>query len=172
MAASRNSPFLLTILAVAFLAGGGACTWWGLRLLDRAERSAKWPAAEGVVISSEIRSQLDKGKRKYWAAVSYEYDVEGNKRSGSTISFGDYRSTSRHEFEAIVARYPVGKKVAVFHDPAAPETSVLEPGVTFATRIPLIVGLVFSVLGTAFIAIPTIGWIMSRPEPPEVLTSE
>lgn len=172
MAARRSSPVLLLILAVAFLGGGGACVWWGLGLLDRAERSTNWPTVDGVVTSSEVRSSVTKGKRKYWAAVSYQFNVEGHQHRGSTISFGDYRSSSRHEFEAVVARYPVGKQVSVYYDPAAPDSNVLEPGVTLGARVPLIIGLVFAVLGVVFFAVPVIGWIASRPEPPEVFTIE
>lgn len=173
MAANRHSPVLLLIIAVALLGFGGFFTWFGLGVLNRAERSTQWPFVAGVVTSSEVRSELDdKQKEMFWAAVSYSFELEGRKREGSTISFGDYRSSSRREFEAVVARYPVGKEVKVFYDPAAPETNVLEPGVTWGARIPLIIGGIFLALGLIFFFAPIIGWIMSRPEPPEVLTIE
>jgi hypothetical protein len=167
-----GSPWFAILLGLFFTGLGGGIAWYGQKLIDRASQSTDWPKATGVVLSSKVQSKREKGKLKYWAEVKYEFTVNGEKRIGSTISFGSYRSSSPRDFEPVVSRYPVGKEVPVYHDPNDPGINVLEPGLTGGARVPQIIGLIFLGIGLAMVGYRVIVWAASRPEPPEVLTIE
>lgn len=168
-----KSPWLGFVLGCLLLLVGGSVSWHGFGLVDRAQRSVEWPQAEGKVLSSQVCSKREKkGKVMHWAEVNYEFTVKGEKRLGSTISFGSYRSSSAGEFRAIVDKYPVGKAVSVYYDANDPGSNVLEPGITMAVRVPQIIGLVLLGVGLLMTAWPVVAWAVYRPEPPEVMTIE
>jgi hypothetical protein len=75
-------------------------------------------------------------------------------------------------YDKIVAKYPAGKAVQVYHDPSNPDINVLEPGITLATRVPQFFGYVLLAVGLAMVGYPAVAWAMSTPEPPEVMTPE
>jgi hypothetical protein len=173
MTSQRNSsPWFTMFLGLAILGGGGGLAWYGQGQVDLALQSVEWPQVPGVVLSSEIESTRQKGKLKYWAAVSYEFEVKGEKYSGSTISFDSHRSSQRHDFEKVIAKYPVGKEVPVYYDANKPENNVLQPGITFGTRVPQFLGFVLMGVGLLIAGYPLISWAMSSHEPPEVMSPE
>jgi hypothetical protein len=72
---------------------------------------------------------LDDAADKYQPLFEYRYEVDGAPFRGSRISFAP--TLNRRAFErALITfhRYPPGKAVTVYYDPAHPERSVLEPG--------------------------------------------
>ncbi len=168
----KSSPWYTLLIGLALVGGGGGLAWYGQGLVDRALKSVTWPQAPGVVLSSRVATKQEKGKTKYWAVVSYEFESQGQKRTGSTISFGGSKSSSRLEYDKIVAKYPAGKAVQVYHDPSNPDINVLEPGITLATRVPQFFGYVLLAVGLAMVGYPAVAWAMSTPEPPEVMTPE
>src|SRR5262249_20224359 len=107
------------------------------RNLVNGAASNTWPTAEGKVISSNVRTSKRQLPRSgidetvYQADVHYEYAVAGRRYSSSRVSFSGYGPGDRSHADNIVNRYPAGSPVTVFYSPDAPETSVLERGVTW-----------------------------------------
>lgn len=77
------------------------------------EESAKVYARSGRYVSGHYRYR-----------VRYSYEVGGMRYTSTQVNY----SLPNTEPEAVVARYPVGKEVAVYYDSARPTLSVLEPG--------------------------------------------
>lgn len=152
----------LTTLLVSglFFVIGVALAAWGWTVLQNARASAEWPTAVGVITGAELDHSSDEDGDSWQPRVSYRYLAEDVQRTGVTIKFGENSYDSRRTAEEILARYPVGRPVAVYYDPADPETSVLEPGVTAGSYILLAVGSIFVVLSV--IALPAMLFFGSR----------
>jgi hypothetical protein len=67
----------------------------------------------------------DRIERKNFADIAYEYTVDGKRCFSRKIGLGPDDGTSG-DVVALLKRYPVGKVVTVWYDPAAPGESILE----------------------------------------------
>jgi hypothetical protein len=98
----------------------------------QAEASRSWPQVQGVVTASEIaNTRISKGKSSvagYRADIEYTYAVGGTEFVGWALYFGYRESTERDRALALVDRFPRGREIPVWYNPARPETAVLEPG--------------------------------------------
>ena len=143
--------FITYVFPWPFLMAGIAMLAFGFRSLQAARASSSWPTAEGTVTSSKVESSRSRsGSRNsttYHARVKYTYSVGGQSHKGDRVAFGDYGSSISSHARGIVARYPVGIKVDVFHAPAAPGQSVLEPGVKGQAFILPGIGTIFTIVG-------------------------
>jgi hypothetical protein len=154
-----KSRTFLALFALPFLAAGIAMmVLWGIPTLQKAKTSTSWPTTRGVVIDSDMERKVDNGTGRhrsrsitYHAHVTYEYAVDGTEYNCSTVSFGQYGSSSRNHALQIVNRYPVGKTIEVHYDPDRPESAVLEPGVSFSSYLGLGLGGVFAVVGAVLL---------------------
>ncbi len=124
----------------------------GVRELQDAVLSTKWPIARGHVVHSSVDRQTNNERTTYHAVIMYNYEVNGTVYSGSRVAYGDYGSSNPIHAREIVDRYPKGKEVMISHMPESPGVSLLEPGIKIQAWIPLLVGLVFFA-GGVFIAI-------------------
>ena len=114
---------------------GASLIGWGVTRLDHAGAAQRWPHAEGVVSASrriEIPpSTLTFGGREPsdQAMIAPEVQID--------FAVGDREFRVRHPREAMVedslglaadrvlARYPVGRRVTVAYDPAAPADALV-----------------------------------------------
>jgi Protein of unknown function (DUF3592) len=122
----------MLFLIVVILAVVGGAFWFANQNKKKREAAAAgWNSVEGEIVSAEVRRTHDNDSDGgpsyiYEPLVAYRYTVNGEAFSGSRVNF----SAARHQFpkkaEEVVARYPVGAKVAVYFDPANPRDSVLE----------------------------------------------
>jgi hypothetical protein len=86
----------------------------------------------------------------YGASIEYAFNVSGQEIQGTRRSFTEMRTNSVRRAEQILARYPQGSSVKVYHHPDKPSLSVLEPGVQwwiYALMIIVLGLLVFGVVG-------------------------
>lgn len=95
-----------------------------------------WRAVPGRIISSKkvvrkvkrMRDEdnpKDKGfEMRNFAEVRFEFESEGKKYRGERVSLGE--DPGNYEVDERLARYPVGKEVTVYYDPARPASAVLE----------------------------------------------
>lgn len=94
--------------------------------------SRSWPTATGVVTTSALKLDFHKpGHPAYYRAfVCYSYEVGGIPRGSTTVTFADAVPTFPKEegLKWLAGKYPIGKQVPVFYDPADPDLAVLEPG--------------------------------------------
>jgi hypothetical protein len=79
--------------------------------------------------------------------VRYEYVVGGRTYTCDRVSFGDHSSSDAARAQAIVKRYPKGRKVTAYYDPEDPSLAVLERGTSGWTYAPLGMGLLLLVIG-------------------------
>lgn len=88
-----------------------------------------WHTTTGRVTRSEVRAQKrrdmdDRERTRNVPSVGYEYTVNGKRFSGDRISLAEVIPES--DIESTLDRYPVGKEVTVYYNPADPRQSVLE----------------------------------------------
>jgi hypothetical protein len=123
---ARRGAFFAILASVLMFAMNLGDLWNGLQ-------SEHWPQTEGVIQSAAIiRSSTGKGGHTDDARVSYSYQVDGQKFLGDQFAFGaiDWFGTQN---QAILARYPVGKKVQVYYSPNNSQLAVLETGIVGET---------------------------------------
>jgi hypothetical protein len=122
---------------------GSGLSWWGWNILQNAKASSTWPKVQGVVTQSAVGTSAIAMEAILPAEVTYEYSVKNLQHTSETIKFGENSYGDRQPAADIVARYPIGKKVNVSYDPASPDKSVLEPGVTSGSYIVIGIGVLF-----------------------------
>jgi hypothetical protein len=100
---------------------------------DRA--SLSWPETTGRIINSDVevvthRSNDTDGfdSTKYEVRVHYAYDVNGQAHESRRLRFGSSGFKERSEANKFHRRFPSGKEVSVYYDPAKPTRAVLLRG--------------------------------------------
>ena len=125
---------------------GALITSFGIKNFKKAKASANWPRVAGKIVASSIKKD-DADGEIYRAEILYEYPMENIVWKGRRVSYG-WKGTSNPSYaKKIVARYPVGKTVAVYYKPGDPMECVLEPGVNDEARHILIAGVILVVFG-------------------------
>jgi hypothetical protein len=134
----------LFILMGLVLLGAGA---WNL---VRSVRCESWPTVAGVILSSQMERQRGhKGGATYSASIDYDYVVAGTHYDGTRVAFGSMSASAAYA-QAILHRFPVGKKMPVYYSPGDPQDAVLEPGIHGGTWICFGVGTLFVLAGLMF----------------------
>jgi hypothetical protein len=117
--------------ALVFFASGAALLFYGLRLVRDARSCARWPRAEGRILTSAVSVvSRQKDKRWYAPSVSYFYTVAGQRHQGARLTLVPRNYTLQSQANAAISRYPAGSPVHVFHDPRDPTSCVLEARTT------------------------------------------
>lgn len=156
-APSRYFLLVFVLVGVVILFLGG-------RVIVRAHASQRWPTVEGTVVASSVQSKSgNKGGTTYHAEVLYEYRVDGELYSSSTVAFGAYGSSNPAPARKTVNRYPRKSKVVVYYAPEDPTLSTLEPGVSAKSFFLAGIGLLFSSVGVVMF-ICSKGWSRSSKE--------
>ena len=101
-----------------------------LRTVFHAGSSANWPTTRGVVEESYVLKTDDAERGIFYRPrIRYRYRVDGEQYLGDQITLRQRsEALSRDSAERIIARYPEGCPVTVYHHPRRPGHSVLEPG--------------------------------------------
>lgn len=102
----------------------------GISKYRETRRARNWVAVVGRVTESKVRSIRDRSSdtQAYTSTplVVYEYYVEGTKYRGTKINFAD--KISGDDVAPTLKKYPEGKTVQVYYNPANPNEAVLEHG--------------------------------------------
>ena len=126
---------LLLVGAWIALMGAGLLYVHGRTVRDAAA-SAGWPAADGVVVRSEVVRHVRRGRSSrvlYRADLRYRYVVGGRAYESSRIAVGhsaEYDDPAAAR--GAVGQYPVGRRVRVRHHPRDPARSALVTGLRVA----------------------------------------
>src|SRR5438105_2442035 len=88
-----------------------------------------WLATTGTITKSKVRAHkgaADDEGHEYRSEplVAYEYQVAGRPYRGTRVSFAERSGGA--DLMPTLARYPIGKSVQVYYNPAKPAQSVLE----------------------------------------------
>ena len=107
------------------------CLWmlrYAMRNLRKADMSDEWPSVPGRMIKVRLwgdRNVDGDMKPVEKLSVEFEYKVDGNRYSGTDISFYTLVYPETVEF---AERHPEGSEVPVFYKPGDPTQSVLVTG--------------------------------------------
>jgi hypothetical protein len=161
--------FALGLPAAALLVAVG-CVVTYITACWESRAVALWPTTQGrvtgsrVVEETERRTDDDGDEREsttYRADIRFTYRVgdadysSDNWKPGMLVSTGSPKPA-----EAVVARYPVGRTVAVYYDPTHPDCAVLEPANRQGAAVPLVVAIAFGLAGALFMWAMTHGkWV-------------
>jgi len=151
-----NSEVVMQIFGGGLAAIGVLIAYGTLRTRVKVAASRRWPTVTGTVLVSEVAVQSSRNTsgqpiKIYSADIPYEYKVGDKYCTGDAVKLGGSIETSRRDsFEALVVRYPVGRKVRVYYDPSDPVTAMLEPGELGGVFNMMMVALGFVVVGGLF----------------------
>ena len=137
-----RSRIILAMLGLLIAIFYLACSWPRYR---RDMESVHWPTTQGVITESQLKPGYVRilgtpTIAGHYADVRYRYTVGATVFLGDRISFDpSLRSeeSARKEFD----RYPVGKILSAYYDPAKPAVAVLVPGLQKEQRHALFLGL-------------------------------
>lgn len=99
-----------------------------------AARAALWPSVPGVIVESRVDFAQPGSGHDDTLAFLYRYEVAGELFGRRRVGLFDGAAIGTERMQAIARDYPAGREVAVFHDPARPGDSVLEPTSRRASR--------------------------------------
>ena len=90
--------------------------------------SSNWPQTEGIITSALMKEKESLFLPMYQVAVLFDYRVDGQIHHGTRINYGIAANTYLFErfAQSVVTRYPVGKTVTVFYNPANVEDEIVE----------------------------------------------
>jgi Protein of unknown function (DUF3592) len=144
---SKFQTIIGTVVGLVFMAVGGFIFSPAYKELKNAQDSLNWPTTDGVVISSEIKESTNENSTTYSANARYKYSIGEKSYSSDQVSFGQYSSSNPEYAQSIVQRYLAGQKVKVHFNPTNPNNSVLEPGASWVSYMPLGISIAFFTTG-------------------------
>lgn len=116
------------MLQLIFLIFFPFAVWKAWKNVQLAKASTSWPSAPGRITAAETMKVMFRRQPR----VTYSYSVNDRTFASQRISFaGGYKPK---ETDAILARYPVGREVAVSYAPDNPVEATLETGATKQVR--------------------------------------
>lgn len=105
------------VAAVLFVLFGYAT----LRMTHELVQGSSFAITEGEVMHATWHSRWQRTGRDYFVDIVYDYVVDG-RHYQSDRYFGAYnRAVGQRQCRELVARYPVGSKIAVHYDPRDPK---------------------------------------------------
>lgn len=115
--------------SAVFIVAGSGVLLYGIGLVRDARTCASWPSVEGRITASEAQVVArETDRRTYTPSVAYTYVVDGKRYEGNRLTLVPRNSPSLQLTHTILARYPVGGTVRVFHNPNDPASAVLDTG--------------------------------------------
>ena len=112
--------------SIVFIVSGVAVLIYGIGIVRDARACANWPRVEGRIVSAEAEVvSREKNKTTYAPSVAYTFSVGGREFKGSRVTLVPRNTISLPTVQALLAQYPVGAPVPVFHDPRDPANCVL-----------------------------------------------
>lgn len=127
------------LVGSSIIAAGVGVLLWGLIFILRGMATHNWPSTTGQILESGFRDYNEPDNYGYTYHVKYQYSVQGVVHTGTRLRFGLGSYMNKETAERLIARYPVGGEVTVFHHPHK-ALSVLEKGFTSPTYFLLMVG--------------------------------
>lgn len=122
----------------------------GVSKYREVNRARNWVATTGTVTESKVRSKRQRSSDgdsfESMPLVVYEYYVDGEKYRGNKINFAE--KITGEEVAATLNKYPEGKIVQVYYNPARPSEAVLEHELPSA---------IFKILGIIILVILGLG---------------
>ncbi len=134
---SKIFPLLILLFFVSF---GGGFLVYGLHQIDRASRTADWPAVRGEILEAKVRTHRSDNKDTWSCRVKYAYEVEGRYYEGDRIAFGYTGSNNESMHSNLQKKLSRSKYVRVYYDPRNPAESTLATGIHRSAYLPVMFG--------------------------------
>lgn len=147
----RTTKLLIGMLSLGliFLAALGAEIYMVNSLL-KARESVNWPITKGLILHSELK--ISSGlNTTFEALIKYKYQVAGQTYQSSRIRARGTSSRNHNEVAEIVAQLPVGREVAVYHNPSNPSDALLIVGADETDYLIAIIPNIFVVFFTVML---------------------
>lgn len=145
--------FCTLAVALFFLIEGGRGIVHGLR-------SVNWPITTAEVISSEIVELSSAGGSSMYKSVIYfEYEVDGLtvQNCDGSVALNQQESLSWGKANAVVKKYPVGKKIDICYYPKRRDVACVasEAGLSLAPFVMVTASSLFLYLGLIILKMST-----------------
>jgi Protein of unknown function (DUF3592) len=138
--------------------------------IQKAQATHSWSKTTGTITYSKVSDagidpspgKIDKSSiaRIHRPVIKYNYHVNNLQYQGNTIYFGDDNARNVVSYaDEVVAKYRPRKQAVVYYNPRQPTLSVLEPGTSETTFLPLTFGRILVVGG---ICVPSLFFIFSK----------
>lgn len=124
-------PFTILYLALWLLA-----IYFIVFSIPKALKTNSWQETTANVFENKlVKSQRTHSRTHrqitvYSAKVKYEYDVNGTIHKGVSQKLAKRADNGAKIHKALLEQYPVGSDLTIYYDPAAPELSTLQKGIT------------------------------------------
>ena len=126
----KGGTIFLVLLGLSIAGVGGVFTVLMWNSYERAVSQHAWPQVDGVVLSSEVEEwkEHDFTPMEYRLKVLYGYEWKGEPKTGSRFDFrGNPKYNKLDKIEALVEKYPTGKKIRVYVRPDDADFAMLKP---------------------------------------------
>lgn len=161
--------FVLGLPSAALLVAAGSFVAYLNQRRDF-KASASWPAIPGKIVSSDIIEDIERSRDEdgretesttYRPDIRFAYHVGDAYYTADTWKVGGIVGSGSPKYaQGVVARYPAGRGVKVYYNPASPDVAVLDPANRDGAALPLIFGLAFGLAGVLFMWLFTHGhWV-------------
>jgi hypothetical protein len=130
---ARTVEIVMRVAGTGMVGIGVFIAYGAVRMRVKTAQARNWPKVTGTIVASELEARTDphdgRPIRMFGATIRFAYEVGGKTYESDQVQLGGTHETSiSGEFERLVAGYPKGKRVPVYHDPRDPATAILEPG--------------------------------------------
>jgi len=169
--ASGCGRVVLFLFGMVFAAFGVGFIWFAIVAPTLKSNAAKsWIETECRIISSVVKSHSDDDGTTYSPDIKYQFETDGQTFQGKRHSFSIMSGSSKWA-NGIVRNYRPGESHACFYDPNDPSDSVLTREMDWSVRgffLPLIIPLIFLLIGVSISAVAILGWGRKSKNPPAI----
>ena len=146
----RKGTFMMfnpyTIILVLFILSGLIASLWGWKIIAQGKKTLHWPTTQGMIQTSSANTRHG----DLLPHIEFRYSVDGVEHQCPVTFSGDI--TPSEEFcNSYLTKYPHGKEVLVYYDPANADNATLEPGVNQGDSIVFVIGAITLLLGIIFL---------------------
>tara|TARA_R110002167_G_scaffold364839_1_gene587650 strand:+ start:488 stop:979 length:492 start_codon:yes stop_codon:yes gene_type:complete len=141
----NNTPTFLLFVYVCVCLGGA---YFMFVSIPKAITSRKFPTVQGKITSGGVGvRQIGVGRsaearvQTFTAEITYKYVVNEKTYTSNKRRWHEAQTTFHSYHQRISNRYPQGKEVKVYYNPAKPKVSVLEPGIGLGSTLGVIITL-------------------------------
>ncbi len=104
---------------------GLAAICYSVILWFRLRRCGTWPSTEGTIIRSDKTITRHNFRKIEKVTIRYTYFV-GCRYESETVKVGGFIHARKRDENALLSKYPVGRRVQVYYDPYKPQVACLE----------------------------------------------
>ncbi|CAN5895216.1 hypothetical protein BH11VER1_BH11VER1_01980 [soil metagenome] len=128
MTSTFGAKFIKVLMGLFLAVAGSIFVWVLWHSYQRAEETRHWTPVDAVIISSVLITDrpTPHSPLYYKADLKYRYTLEGKTWEGTHIQRVEGPSSSRDKADERVKKYPAGKVVPCYVNPAQREMAVLE----------------------------------------------